>query len=372
MPIGSELNETLPAVGDSAAVAAARIIDTFEKIIEAVEGEVSTAALDMDNNLEMNAHAVRNASAVELVDGFTSAVGGLYRSVNDLWWVHPDGAFKITDGVGLNAAGVGGIGGDYGAGDETLDYDATNDRYDFLDDAGDFSDIRTTKVWLRDAASGADAKLNYVGAAGPTWTLSDLSGSAGLALVSATGTVTVGTTIAPALTLSAAATFNSTVALNAAATFAVAPTFAVGAEPKHGEYAQTVSLGNFLWATAAVSAGVDGLSVTGATTMYIDLDLPVGHRITGLGATVLRSASAGTASIRLWRRYPTGFGIGHGIQDDPIDTAATITDTNGVFILDKLGLTTTVTNRETYQAQVILPTSGDALASLEVYYDKVA
>lgn len=158
MPIGSDLNLTLPEVGDAASVAAARIVDTLEKLAAACEGDVPGAAVDISANLDLQANGVTSTAFVgldNLADSNDGLPGYLFRYQNNLWFVHPDGAFQVTDGVGLNASGIGGIGGDYGAGDESVDYDATNDWYNFTDHPGDWSDLRVNGIRLKDPSAGS-------------------------------------------------------------------------------------------------------------------------------------------------------------------------------------------------------------------------
>src|SRR5690348_11997960 len=103
MPVGSDLNMTLPAVGDSPSTAAAAIIDSFERLRDAVEGDVPGAAVDVSANFDLQANGLLNTAFVDfdnLADNNDGQPGYLFRFENNLWFVHPDGAFQVTDGVG--------------------------------------------------------------------------------------------------------------------------------------------------------------------------------------------------------------------------------------------------------------------------------
>lgn len=148
MPIGSDLNVDVPNFVvppvDSPTQAAAKIVDALEKLVAACEGDVPGAALDISAELDFQAQGATGVAHVgldNLADENSNDPGEIFRFGNDLFFVHPDGVVKITDGTGLNAAGIGGIGGDYGTGPESVEYENTTDEYSFLDAPGNFSDI---------------------------------------------------------------------------------------------------------------------------------------------------------------------------------------------------------------------------------------
>jgi hypothetical protein len=65
----------------------------------------------MANNAISN---LQYASFYEQEDAPTEPVGSLQNYGGDLWWVSASGAAQLTSGNALNAADIGGIGGDYG------------------------------------------------------------------------------------------------------------------------------------------------------------------------------------------------------------------------------------------------------------------
>lgn len=215
--IGSDLNATLPEPGvDSPSVAAAKIVDTLERLVEAVEGNVPSAALDVTTDLDLQTHGLQNVGVVgfgNLADNDDGLPGYLFRYQNNLWFVHPDGAFPLTDGTGLNAAGIGGIGGDYGSGAESVEYDNSADEYIFLNGPGDFSDLAVRGVrfvapvtgsilvradstvtaddeWLLKAPTATTSQLVVQTAAGATGTASSVADAFTFA-----GPLTIGSTL---------------------------------------------------------------------------------------------------------------------------------------------------------------------------------
>lgn len=161
MPIGSELNETLPEVGDSAPVAAARIIDTLERLVEAVEAQVPSSAVDVDADFDMQGHGFTDTGSLglaNLADTDDVPTGHLFRFENNLWFVHPDGAFQLTAGDTLNISITGGIGGDYGGSNPALvSFSDATASYLFYDDAssGAFADVECDDLAIHNGTANS-------------------------------------------------------------------------------------------------------------------------------------------------------------------------------------------------------------------------
>lgn len=345
MPIGSDLGETLPVVGDGASTAAARIIDTFQKLIAAVEGRVNTSVLTSNADLDMLGYFLKHVGAVELQN--QSAVPSVPRYLqvfgDDLYYVNPAGAVKITDGVTLNASGIGGIGGDYGLSDEIVEYDATNDRYEFYDHVSDFSAIMGSHVIIR-GTGGGDCTLDSSATSAVGWTFPDTPAAEGIVTANTSANISVSPTVG----------------------FKV--TFSVLPNTPDDEVMQ--SLHNAFATSGVIAQNQNGISATSGSTFTLDIQgIPVGNRIKALKISMLRLA-AGTASIKLRKRVITG-GVA-GLSDVGTAATTTTTDAANAVTLDKTGLTETVTARTSYVAEIILPNAGDALIGFSVIHDRVA
>lgn len=105
----------------------------------------------------------------------TSPVGRIEYYNGNFYMVTASGAIQVTSGTGLNAAGVGGITGDYGgANPASLRFVDASLRYDFYDDygAGTWAYIRARAVDIAAGATSANrARLSFGGAASLDFTL---------------------------------------------------------------------------------------------------------------------------------------------------------------------------------------------------------
>lgn len=341
MPIGSDLNTTFPAVGDSPSVAAAAIIDTLDKLVDAVEASVPVSALDANASLDMDGHAISGVAYVGMDNeaAIETTPGRLHRYGDDLYWVHTTGSVKITDGTGLNASGIGGIGGDFGAGPEYVDYDAALDRYEFFDGPGDMSSVMGDKVILK--TSTGECTLTTDTATDVTYTLPAAPASDGLMQATTAGAISVSPTVAPRITFTIF--------------------------PNHGEVEVIVPLSNFESLTGSWAKANGKIIATGASTMLMYLDVPVGSRIKELHLRMSRSATAGTASIKLVHWVESGADV---LTKTDIGTAATSASTTGFYNLDKTGLTQVVATDEQYAAEIALPATNDYVRSLTVVIDR--
>lgn len=342
MPIGSDLNTTLPEVGDSPSTAASRIIDTFEKLITAVEGTVPMSVLTASGHIEMaGASGINDAAYLELADsvGISTTVGQLHRFDGNLYWISPAGTVQITDGAGLNAAATGGIGGDYGAGAEVLEYDATNFRYEAYDSPGDLSGLMGDRVVLQTGVGECTLTTNT--ATNVTWTFPAAPAADGLMQATTAGAISVSTTVAPRITFSIL--------------------------PNHPSNEISIPLVVYLATSGVAVQGATGILASGAATTFLVplTGLSVGGRIKEIKARIQRGA-AGTASVRLVQ-----FGESAGaFFIETIGTASTSTTAGQIIDLDKTGLTQTIEARKSYFAQIILPVANDTLGGLTVVYDR--
>lgn len=342
MPIGSDLNTTLPEVGDSPSTAASRIIDTFEKLIAAVEGTVPVSVLTASGHIEMaGTSGINDAAYLELADsvGVSSTVGQLQRFNGNLYWVSPSGTVQITDGASLNAAATGGIGGDYGTGPEVLEYDATNDRYEAYDGPGDLSGLMGDRLILQAAAGECTITTNT--ASNVTWTFPAAPAADGLMQATAAGAISVSATVAPRITFSIL--------------------------PNHPSDEVSIPLVVYLATSGVAVQGAAGIVASGAAATFLVplTGLSTGGRIKEI-KTRMRRAGAGTASVQLVQ-----FGEAAGsFFIETIGTASTTTTTNQIIDLDKTGLTQAIEARKSYFAQIILPVANDTLGGLTVVYDR--
>lgn len=118
MPIGDSMSgQPIPVVGEAGTGYASKIVAFLTEVKNRLEAKVPTgsilmSALDFVNNPVQNAKYV---GLYEQTGAPTTPVGSLQRYQDNLYYVGPSGAVRITSGTQLDAAGIGGIGGDYAA-----------------------------------------------------------------------------------------------------------------------------------------------------------------------------------------------------------------------------------------------------------------
>lgn len=174
--IGTPMTSTIPTVGSSGTAYATSINTFLDEVKTRLEAEIPITSLQI-TTLDMANNPIQNlqyASLYETTVTPSSPVGALYNYGGDVWWVSPAGAVQITDGAAVNAAGIGGITGDYGGANPAqfrfVDADQEYYAYD------NFGTGAWARVWARnfDIAGGASSafrvRLAFGGVANYTCT----------------------------------------------------------------------------------------------------------------------------------------------------------------------------------------------------------
>lgn len=176
--IGDSISDTAPAVGTAGPGYATTINSLLTEIKARLIAKIPLSSLLTNADLDLNGQALLNAGYITLVDEAVSPVASPINRIaayaGDFWWVSAAGALKLTNGATLNAAGIGGITGDYDGSPEEFRYDAANTRYDAFSN-------QATNTWAYvrarafdvagSAASAFRARLAYGGGANVTYTL---------------------------------------------------------------------------------------------------------------------------------------------------------------------------------------------------------
>ena len=346
MPIGSDLNVILPDEADSPEVAAARTVECFEALVDAVEGQVPLSAVDANDNLDMDGHHLDSVGFLGLENQTTDegTAGRLYRKNGDLWWVTATGAMQITDGTSVNASGVGGIGGDFGGANPAhVDYVDVSERYEFYDDVGDLSGVMGDRVILKNGVGLCTHTTNA--ASNVTWTWPAAPATSGILQATTAGSISVSPVLGYKVTFNAL--------------------------PAHIDQEKTVPLIPYIVTAGTGQQGSAGFNSTaGNITAYFPIPgATVGSRITGVKARIARGATAGTASVQLYY-----FAESAGAWAlTAIGSANTSAATSAYVTLQQLGINETVVTNRQYFIRVDLPTTGangDYLGALTVIQDR--
>src|SRR5512139_138276 len=217
--IGDSISDSAPAVGAAGPGYATTINSLLTELKARLVAKVPLSSLLTNSNLNLNSQALLNAANITLVNEGVSPIASPSNRIaayaGNLWWVSPSGAVQLTNGNTLNAAGVGGITGDYsGAGPMEFRYDTANTRYDAFAN-------QSTNTWAYvrarafDIAGGATsafrARLAFGGAANYTYTLPSAAPAAGKFLqMDASGNITASNSLSGVANPVEASDFNHT------------------------------------------------------------------------------------------------------------------------------------------------------------------
>lgn len=121
---------------------------------------VPTAGLHLDADLPFNEHSAVDLRSVRLADqsavlGLPTDLSCLYARDGDLWWNNGAGTpVQITDGAGLNASAIGGIGGMDGT-DASVTYRHGPGAFEFRQADREAASLDAGPVVIRDPAPDA-------------------------------------------------------------------------------------------------------------------------------------------------------------------------------------------------------------------------
>lgn len=150
----------------------------MDELITRVSSPVPFSALDSGSDIDLNGKSITNVYGIQF-QNHTDAVAntpGLIRYYGNEWYlVTAAGAVQVTSGGVINAASVGGIGGDYGGvNPASVRFVDASQRYDFWDDyAGTaLGYVKARGFDVANGAAGAKrARIDYGGAADVVLTL---------------------------------------------------------------------------------------------------------------------------------------------------------------------------------------------------------
>lgn len=348
--IGSPQGITVPTIGvDSDITAATKIVNALNTLIGAVEGSVPMSAVAWGADKTASGYGLYGVGYLGLnQQGAAGATAGRIENVNgDLYWVSAAGAVQITDGSGLNAAGIGGIGGDYGGTDPALvSYSDASSLYEFTTDPGVYAHVKVNQLWITGAGIGL-LKLDSAATGTQTWTFpAALPGVASVLTVDAAGAVVASNTLAQDLTLNAHLTIGA------------------GKVIKHPEKTIQLSTYDFLQSSGTITPNANGgvVGTNGANGVWQLGGLEVGTRIK---AIKIRYNGADAVAKNLWL-YKYVDGVQTLIDSTTAASAGVIT------ITLTLATPEVVVSGTKYVVSFTFRGAGaDAMYSMELIYDRV-
>lgn len=165
--IGTRPAVTVPLLSDTMATVVAKTAASLNLIADSVADLATPAGLNVAANLSFQGNWATSVGGVVLVDGNApTAAGGFYYHSGEFYLIDSTSVVQVTSLGHLNAAGFGGIGGDYGAAGVTalVSYNNATSQYRFYKNPA-------TPTWADLVVNG----LVLEGASGTTRLLCDSS-----------------------------------------------------------------------------------------------------------------------------------------------------------------------------------------------------
>jgi len=162
---GVDLDLTLPSLSEAMATNVARIATALSVIEDDLAALVTAGELNINTALSFQGNPATEVGGVRLTGGVSDVEGTLYVDNNyDLWVTTSAGQVRLTANGALDASSIGGIGGDYGTGNESVAYDSSSQEYRFTADSGVWADLVADDLVLKGSAGsirlGVDSGLS--------------------------------------------------------------------------------------------------------------------------------------------------------------------------------------------------------------------
>lgn len=279
---GTVLNISYPQFGEPISTALTKLITALQTIQGDVEASVLGSEIQWLADFSASGHGLVDLSKVQLDDIASSVgleTGTIFFQNGELCVQTPSGPIQLTLNGVINAAGFGGITGDYGGSNPArVTYTDATDVYTFTADTNDWSDLEINDLKLRNNGNWATLGADPAVATPQAWGLGTANTS-GVALVrqNASGILSTAGTVTTSFTTSGSITFSG------------------AGQMKHGSKGRTV---------VAIPAGVltngtefeRGIVATGNMSGAIRLPaLTQGERLLSVTVTCRKSTAATVA-----------------------------------------------------------------------------
>lgn len=365
--IGDNISTDVPTVGALGTGYAADLRTILLEVVARLEARVplgSLAAGSAGESIDLNNTPVKNAEYLGLYAGSSAPSGTPYgrwaRYNGNVYWVDASGAVQITAGANLNAAGIGGIVGDYGGSDPArVSFVGASERYDFWDDqaGGGYAMTRARTYEAVDEATGRTVSIrpDTSIAASYNFLLPDNDPAAGVSVL----------------------TINSSGKLQLGESAAITnlPSFTGG--PKHDDHTEWYSAASLARYVVVGNAALNEDDATdehgeidaGAAISTLDYFLPsppVGRRVKSVSVRHVKTGS-GTETLTV-----TLYSIADGVSTSLASATSTA---EGAYTTVTATATSTVAAATRYKVRVAYTTTGaytmSKTAAIGITYDYV-
>lgn len=341
--IGTDLNLTLPEAGQTIATNTARTATCLAALEAAVADKATPAVININAPLEMNGNAITEVSSAVFVSGnLSSTPGSLFYFGGDWYAVDSVGAIQLTDNGAINAAGIGGIVGDYGGVNPAkVSFDDASGEYRFTEDTGVYADLVADDLVLNGSAGSVRFQVDAAITTARTFNVKSLptSGCSFLVYDSSDNSLKDGATVNVTNNLVSTANITATEFKHGDKTFSKA--FGVGA----GAIVGALSFGEWF---AGPPAGYRWQATSNAVVITPIFNLRTGWRVKKI--KVQGSSSLGSAIVYTVQRYDSstaltatvtgGFNT-TGYMDATLDTPYVVQDGDTIYVRISTGSATT-------------------------------
>lgn len=171
--IGTDLSLSLPSLADTYSVAIAKVAVALQAIEDSIADLATPAALDITGNLSIGGNHLTNVGGLILVSGNSpTSAGSIYYSGGNFYAKDATGVIQLTSSGGINVAGIGAIGGDYGGvNPASVDYDDASGQYRFKEDASTWADGVFDDIILMETGGTDYVRLTAPASVTTTYTL---------------------------------------------------------------------------------------------------------------------------------------------------------------------------------------------------------
>lgn len=350
---GDTITQPIPPVGTSGVGYATQINAFLTEVKNRLQSKVPGSSVMYTSQIDWNNQNMLNAARLGLYPGTVAPSGSPTRAFaefgGDVYWVGLSGAVKLTDGANINAAGIRGIGGDYGgANPAAVNFVDANKEYDFYDDLAGaaFAHIKGWTIDLSNGSTGTQrVRIGYAGAGSYDTVLpAALPAAASVLTQDAAGVMRNDGVIATDLTLSGAT------------------------KVKTGDRFRHVSIlpGDVTGGTITKAGGiVQVATVTSGAHWQTPLDgLLTGERFKAVTFYFGKVNAITTTTIKVFRVNGT---LGTSVQIGSTQNSSSA----GIQLLTVSGLAETVAAGSSYYLDIQMGTVGDQAYSNEINYDQV-
>ena len=156
--IGTDPSLDLPTLSDTLTTIVSKLVTALSVVATSITDKATPAALNITSNLSVGGQHLTNVGGIILATGNApTAAGSFYYSTDGSFYLKDaTAAIKITEAGAINLSAFGGIGGDYGGGTESLNFDLVSQQYRLKATTTEWADVVVDDVLLMEPAAGAN------------------------------------------------------------------------------------------------------------------------------------------------------------------------------------------------------------------------